>query len=190
MNKILFLPIDIDLPDLNFPILKDTKSNLPGSSFWTYENLADNNKIRNDIDESKIPFKNVIEQLPLIDIHIARLSIQDKIVTPHIDINLLTHKIDKESYDNIKKNEPCGYRLVIDGSPTALKLISNGKVISTYLPKIPMVYVISSTAVPHFIDNDIGRKTLYVRGTINEVKHQILINTSLEKYRKFCVYEY
>lgn len=189
MNRILFLPIDIELPDIQFPNLEKVQSNLIGSSFWTYENLAENNKIKNNLNVDKILFKEIIDQLPFVDIHIARLSIQDKLVKPHIDVNLTTHQINDKDYDNIKKNEPCGYRIIIEGSKHSLKLIHNNKIISTYLPKIPMIYVIDSTKLLHYIEEDIGRKSLYIRGTIDEKKHRDLIEKSLEKYHQFCIYD-
>lgn len=189
MKQILFLPIDIELPQIEFPTLENVRSNLAGSSFWTYENLAEDNKIKPDLGEHKIVFKEIIDQLPFIDIHIARLSVQDKIVNPHLDVNLSTHQIIKEDYDNIKKNEPSGYRIVIQGSPVSLKLLHNNRVISTQLPKIPMIYVINSTELLHFVDQDIGRKSLYIRGTIDEEKHRYLIDRSLKKYHQFCIYD-
>lgn len=188
MKKILFLPIDIDIPEISFPILENVKSNLPGASFWSYENLIENKEIKKNIDPSKKIFETILKQLPILDLHIARLSIQDKKVNPHIDVNLATHQIDSKSYQNILKNEPCGYRLLIDGSKDTLKIISNNKIISTQLPKVPMLYVINSTELLHFIEGDIGRKTLYIRGTINEPKHKELIDRSLKKYSDFCIY--
>lgn len=189
MKQILFLPIDLELPDIKFPVLENVRSNLVGSSFWTYENLAERNKIKDNLSEDKILFKEIINQLPFIEIHIARLSIQDKIVNPHIDVNRSTHYINEKDYDNIKKNEPAGYRIVISGSTSSLKIIHNKKILSTHLPKVPMIYVINSTKTLHFIEQDIGRKSLYIRGTIDEERHRLLIEKSLKKYQQFCIYD-
>lgn len=188
MKQILFLPIDIELPDIQFPNLENVQSNLIGSSFWIYENLAENNKIKSNLGIDKLLFKEIVDQLPFIDIHVARLSIQDRSVKPHIDVNLTTHQINDNDYDNIKKNEPCGYRIVVQGSTESLKLIHKNKIISTRLPKIPMVYVINSTSLLHYVEQDFGRKSLYIRGTIDNERHRWLIDKSLGKYHQFCIY--
>lgn len=193
MNNLLFLPIDIDLQDLEFPELIDTHSDIMGASFWTYEQLLDNNSKdplpwRKDLDPIRENYKNIISKLPFETLENIRLSIQSKIVKPHIDVSNETKNKSLENYNHYLENEPCGYRIVISGNKSALKLIVNGSIVTAELPSIPCVYLINSTTCHHFVDRDIGRKTVYIRGKVRPVEHKRMIEKSLDRFKNYAIF--
>jgi hypothetical protein len=194
MNNLLFLPLDIEVPNLIFPELSHIKSNIDGASFWDYEQLLDSTcndpfPWRKDLDSVRENYKNFISDLPFVSLENVRLSIQSRIVKPHIDVSEKTKNRSLENFYNYQKNEPCGYRIVISGNRSALKLQVKKKYVTAKLPSVPCVYVINSTACRHFVDSDLGRKSVYIRGKIDSHKHVELIEKSLQKYKNYAVYE-
>jgi hypothetical protein len=193
MNNLLFLPIDIDLPNLEFPKLLNTHSDIMGASFWTYEQLLDAKSDsllpwRKDLDSIRESYKNIISKLPFETLENVRLSIQSKIVKPHIDVSDETKNKSLENYKNYLDNEPCGYRIVVSGDRSALKLIVKEDIVTAELPSIPCVYLINSTTCQHFVDQDIGRKTVYIRGKVNAIKHKNMIEKSLDKFKNYAIF--
>lgn len=193
MKDLLFLPLDITLPELAFPELVNPDSNIPGVSFWTYEQLLDLKSKeafpwKTDLDSTRITYKNIISQLPFDSLENVRLSIQSKKVKPHVDVNDDIKINYPESYNHYLKNEPCGYRIVISGNKSAIKLIVNSKIVTAELPYVPCIYLLNSTKCYHYIDGDIGRKTIYIRGKVNTLEHKNIIEKSLEKFKDYAVF--
>lgn len=193
MNNLLFLPVDIDVPKLDFPELVDIQSDIIGSSFWDYEQLLDtsindNFPWKKNLNQTRQHYRNLIEQLPFESLDNVRVSIQTKTVKPHVDISEETKKRLGSNYNHYIANEPCGYRILISGNQSSLKLIVSGKIVSTYLPSVPGLYLINSTTCRHFVDKDIGRKTIYIRGLVKQDEHQDLIERSLQKFKEYAIY--
>lgn len=191
LNQLLFCPIDIEIPtELDFQIRSEVK-NPEGASFWKSDHLLDNLSYGHqsakwkDLPADKMVYKKIIDKLPFLELHHARLSVQDRLVLPHVDVAKENY-LDQD-YQKYIELEPCGYRLVISGSPNSLYII-NGKPIQATLPKIPCLYVINSTTCQHFVSGDIGRKVLYVRGILDKEKHYALITRSIKKYDKFTIW--
>lgn len=193
MNNLLFLPIDVDLPYLEFPRLSQIKTDVMGASFWDYEQLLDPNidskfPWRTDLDAIRQKYKDLIHRLPFESLENVRLSIQSKSVKPHIDISDETKNSSLDNYNHYLQNEPCGYRIVISGERSSLKLLVSSKVITASIPSIPCIYIINSTSCRHFIEKDIGRQTIYIRGRVNTVAHNNLIKKSLEKFKNYAIF--
>ena len=193
MKNLLFLPIDIDIPILKFLELENVMSDVKGSSFWDYEQLLDTQSTdpypwKNDLDNIRQTYKDIIMSLPFQSLENVRLSIQSKIVRPHIDVSEETKNLCLENYFNYVENEPSGYRIVISGNKSSLRLIVSGKMIATELPKIPCIYLINATSCRHFIHEDIGRKSIYIRGKIKHEEHMALIEKSFTRYKKLAIF--
>jgi hypothetical protein len=192
LNRLLFCPIDIDIPfRLDFEIRNEV-NNPEGASFWKSDHLLDKISYNDqpaswkELSGDKQIYKKIINSLPFIDLHHVRLSVQDRPVLAHVDV--AKENYSDNDYQKYLELEPCGYRLVISGSKDSLYVI-NGKPIQTILPKIPCLYVINSTTCQHFVSGDIGRKVLYVRGLLDKNKHHSLLNRSLEKYNEYAIWK-
>lgn len=193
MNNLLFLPVDIDLPDLEFPKLVNAHSDVMGASFWTYEQLLDQDSNdplpwKKDLDPVRKNYKNIISKLPFETLENIRLSIQSKIVKSHVDVSDQTKNRSLENYNHYLQNEPCGYRIVFSGNRSALKLVVNRSVVTAELPSMPCVYLINSTTCQHFVDQDVGRKTVYIRGRINPIEHKRIIEKSLDRFKDYAIF--
>lgn len=194
MNNLLFIPVDIKLPDLKFPELEQIKSGIDGASFWDYEQLLDIQDLkesspwRNDLDDIRNTYKEIISQLPFESLENVRLSIQSRSVKPHIDVSEKTKNRSIDNYNHYLINEPCGYRIVIAGSTNSLKLIVNDKIVTANLPSVPCVYLINSTTCYHYVNRDIGRKTVYIRGKVKREEHMYMIRKSLERFKDYAIF--
>jgi hypothetical protein len=193
-KDLLFTPIDFAVPDINFGDINITHSKPSYSPYWNFEQLLDHpdpykgrNSWRTDLDFARFQLKDMVLQLPLTDLYNVRLTIQTSIVKPHVDIN--QQDTPEDCYTEYVESEPCGYRFVLKGSTTSLKMHNNGKILTAQLPSVPGLYLLNSTAGVHSLDGDIGRITLYVRGRINKEKHFTLIESSLEKYEKYAIWK-
>ena len=105
MNKLLFLPIDIHVSQLKFPNLSNINSNIMGASFWDYEQLLTSDSPiaypwKLGLDSIRDDYKQLICKLPFNSLENVRLSIQSKIVKPHIDISHETKNLSLENYQN------------------------------------------------------------------------------------------
>lgn len=193
LKKLLFCPINLDIPaELNFQIHNEV-NNPTGASFWKSDHLLNNISYdhksvewKKNLSADKLIYKQIINALPYVELHHVRLSIQDRPVLPHVDV-VKENYADKD-YEKYLELEPCGYRLVISGSTDSLYVI-NDKPLKAKLPRIPCLYVINSTTCQHFVAGDIGRKVLYVRGILDPTKHYSLLSNSVEKYSKFAIWD-
>lgn len=191
LKKLLFCPIDIEIPkQLDFQIHEIVK-NPDGASFWKSDHLLDkisyDNNAANwkDLSADKEIYRSIVESLPFSALHHVRISIQNRPVLPHVDV--AKENYSKKDYQKYLNLEPCGYRLVIDGSKDSLYIINNSPV-QTTLPTVPCLYVINSTTCQHFVSGDLGRKVLYIRGILNKNQHYSLLKRSLKKYKEFAIW--
>jgi hypothetical protein len=97
-------------------------------------------------------------------------------------------KFDENEFEHIRSNEPCGYRIVINGVLEKLHVKTNDNWVVAKLPYTPICYLINSTTLYHKVDDDPTRETIYVRGWIDREKHNNLIDTSLKKFKEYAIY--
>jgi len=193
-KDLLFTPINFSVPNIDFGDIMITHSKPSYSPYWNFEQLLENpnpyrgvNYWRSDLDPARLRLKEMVLQLPLTDLYNVRLTVQTSFVKPHVDIN--QRDTPEDCYTEYLESEPCGYRFVLKGSSTSLKMHNNGKILTAQLPSVPGVYLLNSTAGVHSLVGDIGRITLYVRGRIDKEKHQALIESSLEKYENYAIWK-
>jgi hypothetical protein len=190
-NNIAFLPIELDIPEEFHP-----HSDYPTKwHWWSLEQLLEydgaeafeNKPWRKTLTKEYDVYKSLVNQLPLVDLSNVRLTVQRTPVEPHIDLYKF-HRAPQDLYDHFIKNEPCGYRFVLKGSNDTLQLFLNGVWTTAKLPRSPSCYLINTTSVMHRVLNDPDRTTLYVRGTLDEGKHQEFIRKNLEIYKDYALY--
>lgn len=189
MKKILWLPIDIPkFPLDNFSLKTDRHY-----MFWNFKRLTVENE--SSYTESMIE-ETIIQEYPLLidwlkffsfsKICNIKFNVQQDIVHPHVDFTRPSYN--KDLYYNNALNDPCGFRVLISGSRTDKLYIINkqGKKYIN-LPNETDVYVLGQTNCIHGVDNELGRKSLYLHGYIDKIKHDNLIKKSWNKYQNYAV---
>ena len=180
MKNILFLPIDVDLSQLDFKQLDASKKSGSWQGYWNATFISDETVKQTQLDK-------ILNQLPLTRITRLFHKIQTKPVVSHLDCQDDMIYEDGE-YEYLKSIEPGGYRLVLSGSPKALWVFDNKEWHNVTLPCVPCCYVINATAGYHKLDVDSNRETIYMRGYVDQAKHQELLKRSFEKYKDYAVY--
>jgi hypothetical protein len=181
---LLFLPIDIELPDsiLNLNVKKEHKESVRLTKYNPYWNSTIITKSHSIFDT----IKPVIDQLPFDNITTVTHKIQDRAVGPHVDV-YPDMVFQEGELDNIKLNEPSGYRILIKGQNGKLEIFNGKDWVAPILPKVPCCYLINSTTTSHRVKEDENRELLYVRGFLNNQKHLELIKKSYIKYGQYAV---
>lgn len=177
--SLLFLPIDIDLTDFKFIILDRSVQLTEYNPYWSSTPIDQETVMYSGLDK-------VLEKLPFTKITTLTHKIQQLKVGGHVDV-YPSMTFEEGEYEHIKSNEPCGYRILLQGSLTALKVFNGREYVIAKLPKTPCCYLLNSTQGKHSVDEDIGREIIYVRGFIDKEKHNELINRSMIKYQEYVI---
>jgi hypothetical protein len=183
MKTLLYLPIDIEIESINFN-RDDSLRKMPTHSFqpkwWDSAILNFESFERNNL----LP---IIDQLPYDKITMAMHKFQTSPVEEHFDV-YPQMKISTEELQDIRDNEPCGYRIVIKGRNDVLEVWNGKEWVCPILPKSPCCYLINTTSLKHRVKDDPGREIIYFRGLLNKEKHRDLINRSLNRYKDQAIY--
>lgn len=190
-NNIAFLPIQLDIPKE----FLDHSKYPTNWHWWSFEQLLqyegkeifETKDWREDLGPEYNVYKELVNQLPLTDLSNVRLTVQRVPVEPHLDLYKF-HRVPEKLYNHFIENEPCGYRFILKGSNDTLQLFLNGNWVTANVPNVPCCYLINTTSVMHRVLNDPERITLYVRGTVDENKHQEFIKQNLEIYKDYVLY--
>ena len=188
IDKLLFVPIDIDIPDVPLGEMNVTHSRPSYSPFWEFEQLlVKANSWKEELGPYQEYLKTLTEQLPFEELHNVRFTRQLDVVKPHVDV--WPNSVDVDRFNKYKSTEPCGYRFVLKGKTDSLKIRYKDKVLDANLPKVPCLYIINSTEAVHFLNQDPERMTLYVRGFVDVEKHRDLLHKSIIKYKDYALYK-
>jgi hypothetical protein len=179
--KLLFLPIDINLENFSFSQKEDPEKNNVFNPWW-------NSTLINEPAVEENNFDKILNQLPFTKITRLFYKTQKIAVSSHVDVMPQMTMEDNE-YDHIKLNEPCGYRIVINGSLDTLKILNNKSWITASLPKTPCCYVLNSTELYHSVESDPFRETIYIRGFLDQQKHKLLLEKSFKKFKNYAIYQ-
>jgi len=191
MKKLLWLPIDIPKFPIN-DLLITTSSKW---QFWNFFKMTQEmdtpysvsdfrNEIKTDYPELIEWFKN----FPYQNIRNIKFNIQQEAVRAHKDF--VNPTVEFNLFKNNYSNEPCGYRILLKGKRHDTLYVENkGKKIYTYLPDSTDVYVLRHTDGKHGVEIDKNRTTIFTHFEIDQNKHKLLIEKSLEKYSNFAIFE-
>ena len=179
MKDLLFLPIDIDLSELNFQQLDASNKSGSCQGYWDATFISEETV-------KKTQFDKILNQLPFTKITRLFHKIQTKPVVSHLDCQPDMIYEDGE-YEHLKSIEPGGYRLVLKGSTKSLWVFDNKDWHNVTLPNVPCCYLINATAGYHKLDADFERETIYIRGYVDLDQHNALIERSLKKYSDYSV---
>ena len=175
MTNLIFLPIKINIDNLDLNIETEEEKTFGG--LWNTKFVSTNHP----------KLAGIVNQLPFYEITLIKYNTQAVDIPPHVDIQHKYVKISGE-YRNIRSNEPSGYRILLSGSPTKLEVFDGKEWKIARLPSCPFAYIINSTETKHRIIGETGRKTLYIRGFLDQEKHQTLIHKNLEEFKDYAIY--
>jgi|LauGreDrversion4_2_1035121.scaffolds.fasta_scaffold402920_2 hypothetical protein len=180
MEKLIFLPIDIDADILNFSETQEWSSfdaHFFQPVYWSSSTINEDNPV----------LSNILKKLPFSRIQRILNKFQVSPVDSHIDV-LPQMDLSTQDYKSIKDNEPCGYRILLKGRPDVLQFWTGETWETAKIPSVPCVYVNNSTTAFHRILDDPGRQVLYIRAYVDPIEHKQLIERSLEKYGHHAIY--
>jgi hypothetical protein len=195
MKKLLWLPIDI--PKLPHPDkLLNGFAGETSWAFWEFTRLTNKQTSPYDISswttEAKTNFPELInwfEYFPFKNIRNIKINLQSQLVKTHIDFTKPSSNSDL--WENNSRNEPCGYRVIIQGTRQNTLYVEKQDKTKIYcnMPDDTDVYVLNHTAGYHGVDQDDRRYTIFCHAEIDNVRHKALLEQSLHKYQKFAIWE-
>jgi hypothetical protein len=184
--NLLFLPIDIEIPKIDISKIQSTINVINGLTYIKtaqHQEYWDTSRITEAVDDT---LKSVLDQLPINKVTNVYYKEQRQAVSPHYDV-YANMKFEEGEYANIVDNEPAGYRLVLEGSTDVLYVKSGGTFKLAQMPSVPGCYLLNSTAGFYKVEDDPGRKIIYIRGFIDKSRHQTLIEKSLKRYKNLSI---
>lgn len=217
MNNIIFLPLDIP----KIPFNNEMTALFQGKEQydWWQEDLLVGNKDYskplgfpepwNDISKNYQPLiDHILKYLPFEYISYFRLARAREEVGVHVDDSYVNPPLErykpitKELKDHHLKNEPIGYRLILNGSrdtfyfckeydPTYKTKIDQPKYYVT-IPETTDFFLIRNYQQPHGVDineQDHNRIVGFIIGKVDEGKHKQIIEKSITKYKDYMLTE-
>lgn len=178
---LLFTPIDVDLTGIENFIQYDDSFKIKSFNKWWHTSRVSEQTVKiNNLNR-------ILEQLPFDQITVLSYKVQTSKVDAHVDVNSQMEFAPGE-IENVKTNEPAGYRIVITGKTDSLEVYDGIGWQTIKLPHVPCCYVINSFTCRHRVKEDIGRKIIYVRGILNGDRHKELLAKSIAKYQGYQIY--
>jgi len=150
-------------------------------------NRYDESKIKPEFLELNPGFKEWLCHLPIKRLINIKLHMQDKPADAHIDFSKPNENLDL--YRVTRANEPCGYRVVINGrSKNTMYIINDkGEKVYTELPSDTNTYVINHTQCIHGTEEDLDRCVMFFQFEVDSQRHTQIINQSRLVYKDYVV---
>ena len=195
---LMFVPADLPLmPDIDFSML--ASQDYGGWEMFKLTKSAKKDKDKYKVQEffEDFEYKNPnflewIKLLPhkgMINVKIHR---QDKINGAPLHVDLMYPQRDILHYHHLQVNEPCGYRVIMDGNPNDTTYALNPKGDKVYLnmPKNSKTntYIQNFTTCIHGVEEEIHRDILFFHFMIDPKRHEELIRKSLKRYREYAIF--
>lgn len=192
MNKnIRYLPVDIPiLENLDFSGIdcEDLSKKLHVKDWFDpIYVLTEENQIKENFAKKNRHFIEWLKYLPLKKWSYASVQFQKKSIKEHLDMRIPNDNL--EFYRNLHRNEPCGYRIVLNGTKEDIMYLVDdyGKKIYTKLPDTTNTYLINYTQGIHGTEDDVGRSVLLPAFFIDDKKHKQLVEKSIKKYGDYII---
>ena len=151
------------------------------------ENRYDESIIKPEFLEMNPWFGDWLKHLPIKRLINIKLHMQDRPTDPHIDFNKPNENLDL--YRVTRTNEPCGYRVVVKGSPKNVMYVidDNGDKIYSELPYSTNTYAINHTQCIHGTEEDKDRCVMFFQFEVDKQKHSQIINQSRLVYKDYVI---
>jgi hypothetical protein len=203
LKRLHWLPIDIPKFEYCKEIVQDFKCEFipPSALAFAAQRLTvcDSNEDyhnykdatwRNDLTYSQQKLKEYVDlYLPFTKLVTIKMHNVIKESTWHIDFR--SPDRNPELYTHNQQFEPCGYRIVIQGSRSGeLEVRVKDDILRPTMPEDTDCYVLGHTTTLHTntgIPKD--RYILFCHGWVDPVKHENLIARSLKKYEQYAIWE-
>lgn len=177
MNRLLFVPLDIEITDTNFEL---------GEATTYHQKYWDTRKVVGE-ENNYERYRWLLDQFSLDSVTTFTHKVQQEPVGSHVDV--FGYKTITDEIRQLIINEPSGFHVVLKGNTDSLEIFNGAEWVNPILPKVPFAYLLNLTSCYHRVKEDPLRETLYIKGFINKSKHETLINRSLEKYSHLAVYQ-
>jgi len=189
-QNILWMPIDLP----KFPIKNFYFNPTDSWTAWYFKKLTTRTKdkysssnLRTDIIKQYPELVTWINLFPFTSLCNIKFNIQKDLVPPHIDF--ASPEESKELFLNNSVNEPCGYRVVIKGKrQNNIYIVKNETKHYVTLPEDTDVYVLGQTTCLHGVEEEPGRRTMYIQMFIEPNKHLEILNRSYKLYKDYAIF--
>ncbi len=176
---LLFLPIDLKIPVLNFKQNNISSRLTAYNPYWNSATISQEDIEQNNLTE-------ILDQLPFSKITTITHKFQEREVHSHIDV-YPSMTFEEGEYRHILDNEPAGYRILLQGQADRLEIFNGIEWITANIPMIPGCYLLNSTIAKHRVKEDANRELIYIRGFLDKDKHLKLIERSYSKYKDYAI---
>ena len=183
-DRLDWCPIDVDkfpYPDMVMEASNDFWA-------WNFKRLTNDNMLsrtsvhlNREITLEYPLLEDWLSLLPFKSLRNIKFNVQKGEVEPHIDFG--NPRKDPLLYENNRLNEPCGYRVMINGSRNnGLYIVQGENRIFANMPDDTDVYVLGQTCTNHGVSAEPGRRTMFLHFEIADVPHRSLLERSLDRY--------
>ena len=215
MFNLRFLPLDLPVFDSKQSVI-DSFSGDIAFGYWHEEELTERDKSlpfngpMRFTESAKLKYPQLLEYMttywPFEYYVYVKLIRAKRDVEPHVDGNFVDHKgpagnyntITQEYLDHQLSTEPCGYRMLINGSRDSLYLCDTYD--SSYkrhdwdnlekrycqIPNDTDCFLLRTNDSPHGVDRQAGddnRLLLFAIGRLDIDQHNKLVEKSLARYQ-------
>lgn len=176
-------PVDNFLREVEPLVVSQTK----WADYWDAADIS--HEFLQTLREKYAELDSWFDLLPCKSILKLKLNVQIGPIAIHLDIDRNKWLDEIETFNKWLSVEPVGYRVLISGAKenTLFTVLNNKKVYPT-IPEDTDTYVFHSSSFLHGVEDDPGRKLLYMNLEIDESKHQKLLEDSLNKYRDYAIF--
>ena len=183
-------PVDNFLREVEPLVVSQIKSKKMAERRWAkcWNTAEISHEFLQTLREKYVELDSWFNLLPCTSILKLKLNVQIGPVVAHVDIEP-TKWLEEEEFSKWISQEPTGYRVLISGQRTnTLFTVLNDKKIYPIIPEDTDTYVFHSSSFLHGVEDDPGRKLVYLNLEIDESKHQKLLEDSLNKYRDYAIF--
>ena len=156
------------------------------------ENKYKPQKFYKDFKNANPNFLKWIKLLPYKEIINIKIHRQDKLGGVNLHVDFMYPQREIEHYHHILSNEPCGYRVIMEGNSTnttyALDPMGNKVYLNMPSNLKTNTYIQNFTSCVHGVEEEIYRDVLFFHFMIDSKKHEKLVKKSLKKYREYAVF--
>ena len=175
-SELLFLPLDIEIDQIDFPHQEQVTYQ---QRYWHTEQVV-------KVNEDYSNYRWLLDQLSIERVTSFTHKVQQAAVGPHVDV--FDYGKVTPDIQNLIDNEPSGFHVVLKGQADSLEIFTGKRWVNPVLPAVPGIYLMNLTSCRHCVKHDHLRETLYIKGFVNQAKHQALISKNLKKYAHLAVF--
>lgn len=201
---LMYIPADLpEMPEIDESILNSSEYGPPlenGKHPWIMRKLTpsineetDDYQPKELLEEFKklnADFIDWLKCLPCDSVVNFKIHRQNNNGGVPLHVDLLQPMRDIMHYHHLYFNEPCGYRIIMNGKrkDTTYLIGPDGEKVYCNMPETNTnTYIMNYTTGIHGVEEDPGRSILFLQFNIDVKKHQNIIENSIKKYNDYAV---